>query len=254
MEIWIVEDGGKKGPFETYLLRERIEAGELSGDELAWHKDQDGWVSLREMDVFRSAFVPAEGEKQAPLPPPLPVEPYPFIRFFARWFDVLLYLLVFCFLLRCMGYQFLQVLSSPSLYFYFLPYVLLEAAMLHRTGASPGRYLLGVRITAADEQPLGLQTALIRSLRAFIVGLGLMVHPFLTGICHVYCVWYLMRHNKAPWDKMTSTRVETKRLRVFPLIRFGLLFLTVGVLLIVVLLPTFREFLELAQEQLERAR
>ena len=42
MEIWIVEDGGKKGPFETYLLRERIEAGELSGDELAWHKDQDG--------------------------------------------------------------------------------------------------------------------------------------------------------------------------------------------------------------------
>ena len=63
-----------------------------------------------------------------------------------------------------------------------------------------------------------------------------------------------MRHNKAPWDKMTSTRVETKRLRVFPLIRFGLLFLTVGVLLIVVLLPTFREFLELAQEQLERAR
>ena len=114
--------------------------------------------------------------------------------------------------------------------------------------------LLGVRITAADEQLLGLQTALIRSLRAFIVGLGLMVHPFQTGICHVYCVSYLMRHNKAPWDKMTSTRVETKRLRVFPLIRFGLLFLTVGVLLIVVLLPTFREFLELAQEQLERAR
>ena len=46
MEIWIVEDGGKKGPFETYLLRERIEGGELSGDELAWHKDQDGWVTV----------------------------------------------------------------------------------------------------------------------------------------------------------------------------------------------------------------
>ena len=44
MEIWIVEEGKKRGPFETYQIRDRIEAGELAGDELSWHKDQSGWV------------------------------------------------------------------------------------------------------------------------------------------------------------------------------------------------------------------
>ena len=253
MEIWVVEEDGKKGPFETYLVRERIEAGALSGDELAWHKDQDGWVKLREMDVFRSAFEPADLEAQEALPPPLPVEPYPFLRFFARWFDASLYLLFFFSLLRLAGGDPLQMYASPSVYLYFLPFLLLEATMLHKLATAPGKYLLGIRVVTLDEKPLSLQTALVRSLRAFIVGLGLMVHPVLTGICHFYCIWYLLRRKEAPWDTMTTTRVVGKRTRMVAVLRFSLLFVALVLLLFVVLLPTLQvileSFRELAREQ-----
>lgn len=244
MEIWVVEEDGKKGPFETYLLRERIEGGELSGDELAWHKDQNGWVRLREMDVFRSAFEPVDHEVQEALPPPLPVEPYPFLRFFARWFDALVYLLFFFSLLRLAGGAPLQMYASPSVYLYFLPFLLLEATMLHKLATTPGKYLLGLRVVTLEEKPLRLQAALVRSFRAFIVGLGLMVHPVLTGICHFYCIWYLLRRKETPWDTMTTTRVVGKRIGMVAVFRFSLLFVAVVSLLLVVLLPTLQVILE----------
>ena len=252
MEIWIAEGDGKRGPFETYLVRGRIEEGDLSGDELAWHKDQDGWVKLREMDVFRSSFeIPGEGVSGA-LPPPLPVEPYPFLRFFARWFDISLYLLFFFSLFRLAGQDFVPMALGPFLYLYFLPCLLLEAAILHKLAATPGKYLLGIRVSSADDKHLSIQAALVRSLRAFIVGLGLMVNPILTGICHVYCLWYLLRRKEAPWDTMTTTRVVAQNPQVSTVLRFSLLFLIVLSLLFVVLRPAFYTRLEEIRDEVRK--
>ena len=63
MEVWIVEEGEKRGPYQTYEIRERIERGELAGDELAWHRDQEQWTELREMDAFRSGFEKSSQEQ-----------------------------------------------------------------------------------------------------------------------------------------------------------------------------------------------
>ena len=252
MEIWIAEGDGKRGPFETYLVRGRIEEGELSGDELAWHKDQDGWVKLREMDVFRSAFEISDADVSVALPPPLPIEPYPFLRFFARWFDISLYLLFLFSLLRVAGQGFVPMAPGLFLYLYFLPCLLLEAAMLHKLATSPGKYLLGIRVTTTDDKRLSIQAALVRSLRAFIVGLGLMVSPILTGICHVYCLWYLLRRKEAPWDTMTTTRVVAQNPQVSAVLRFFLLFLTVISLLFVVLRPVLDTRFEEIREEVKK--
>lgn len=245
MEIWIAEGESKSGPFETYLVRGRIEEGDLSGDELAWHKDQDGWVKLREMDVFRSTFEIKSQEVPVALPPPLPPgEPYPFLRFFARWFDISFYLVCFFSLFRLAGRDFTEIDTGLFLYLYFLPCLLLEAGIVHKLATTPGKYLLGIRVTTADENQLTIQVALVRSLRAFIVGLGLMVHPFLTAICHVYCLWYLLRRKEAPWDTMTNTKVTAQRPSVHVVVRFTLVFLAVVSLLFVVLRPGFDAVLE----------
>ena len=248
MEIWIVEEGKKRGPFETYQIRDRIEAGELAGDELSWHKDQSGWVKLREMDVFRSEFGKSWEELHRVLPPPLPSQPFPFLRFFARWFDVSLYLLLVFSLVRFIGHNLLEAAGGPFLYLYFLPFVFLEAAILHLTKTTPGKFLLGIRVVTPEEQALSLQGALVRSLRAYIVGLGLMVQPFLTGICHVYCIWYLKRFNVTPWDTGTRTRVRVVGPLVLPVLLFTVFFLIILALLAVVLRPTFIEILENVRE------
>ena len=257
MEIWIAgKEGNKEGPLEGYLVRERIEAGEFSGEELAWHKDQKGWVRLREMDLFRSAFDSIGMKATKAVPPPLPVEPYPFLRFFARWFDISAYILLLSSLVRLGGNDLFSLLlgSSLYLYLYFLPWVALEAILLTQFATSPGKYLLGIRIVAKDGGPLRPGAALTRSLRAFIVGLGLMVHPFLTGICHIFCLWHVLRRNKAPWDLMTSTRVEASTPRRVCILRFCLLFLAVVVLLSLVLIPSSDAVLEFARDQAAGAR
>ena len=248
MEIWIVEEGEKRGPFETYQIRDRIEAGELAGDELAWHKDQSDWVKLREMDAFRAEFGKSWEELHQVLPPPLPSQPLPFLRFFARWFDVSLYLLLVFSLVRFTGQNLLEAAGGSFLYLYFLPFVFLEAAILHLTKTTPGKFLLGIRVVTPEEQALSLQGALVRSLRAYIVGLGLMVHLFLTGICHVYCIWYLKRFNVTPWDTGTRTRVRVVGPLVLPVLLFTVFFLIILVLLALVLRPTFIQMLEIVRE------
>ncbi len=248
MEVWIAEGGEKRGPFETYQVRERIEEGDLSGDELAWHKDQDGWVKIREMDVFRSGFEKSREEISRALPPPLPDQPFPFLRFFARWFDVSLYLLMVFSMVRYTGHSLPDAAGGAFLYLYFLPFVFLEAAFLHLTKTSPGKFLLGLRVVSPEEQALSLHEALVRSLRAYILGLGLMVHPFLTGICHVYCLWYLMRGNGAPWDTAIKTRVRGVGPFRFPVVVFAILFIIILALLVLVLMPTFSQILEIVRD------
>ena len=248
MEVWIAEGGEKRGPFETYQVRERIKEGDLSGDELAWHKAQDGWVKIREMDVFRSEFEKSREESLNALPPPFPSQPVPFLRFFARWFDVSLYLLLVFSMVRFTGHNLLDAAGGPFLYLYFLPYVFLEAAILNLTKTTPGKFLLGIRVVTPEERALSLQEALVRSLRAYIIGLGLMVHPFLTGICHVYCLWYLMRCNEAPWDTVIKTKVRVVGPLLFPVLLFTMLFVIILMLLSVVLMPTFIEMREIVRE------
>lgn len=56
MEIWIIRDGEKTGPLPEYTVRESIERGDLSGDEMGWHDGSPDWMPLREMEVFHSNF------------------------------------------------------------------------------------------------------------------------------------------------------------------------------------------------------
>jgi hypothetical protein len=253
MEIWIVEKGEKQGPFEAYEVRGRIEEARLTGDELAWHKDQEGWVALREMDIFRSAF---EESREVPdSPPPVPPgPPFPYRRFFARWFDIYLYLLLLCSVVRFSGYDLLDAMMSSWAMFSLLPFVLLEAIVLHLTKTTPGKFLLGLRVVGPEEEALSLRAALVRSLRVYILGLGLMpCFGVLTGICHVYCIWYLMRRNEAPWDAASQNRVRAARLLPFRIVVFGMLFTGILLLFSAVLGPASVEFWEQVRESAERA-
>ena len=249
MEVWIVEDGEKRGPFHSYEIRGRIENDEFTGDELAWHKDQDGWVPLREMEVFHSEFEQSPEEVEAAKPPPLPPQPHAIARFFARWFDVCLYLLFIYSVLTMMDKNILALYETPGLFVftYFLPFVLIEGLMLHTFKTTPGKFFLGIRVVSEDEEALPLAFTITRSLRAYILGMGL-VHPLFIVPCHIFCIWYLMRYNLAPWDSSTGSRVRVVGPLVYPTLIFVMLFIMILVLLSVLLIPTYIELLERSEE------
>ena len=91
MEIWLIEDKQRTGPFQDYEVRERIERGEVTGETMAWHKDQQDWLPLKEVAAFASAFERQAAVVPEVVPPPLPPRVVAvswgeiWMRFLARW-------------------------------------------------------------------------------------------------------------------------------------------------------------------------
>ena len=142
MELWIIEDGEKRGPFQSYEVRGRIESGELSGDELAWHQDRDNWVPLRDLDVFRGEFeAEPEAEEKEEEPVVIPEgPPQPFLRFLARWFDIFLYVALVYLLLWVTGQNIME--AMVSVWFrriWFIPYIILDSLFVHLWKTTPGK-------------------------------------------------------------------------------------------------------------------
>ncbi|MFN5737802.1 MAG: DUF4339 domain-containing protein, partial [Akkermansiaceae bacterium] len=56
MEIWLIQNGKKTGPFNDYEIRDRISNQLLDSDDYAWHEGLPSWVKLQEIDLFKSLF------------------------------------------------------------------------------------------------------------------------------------------------------------------------------------------------------
>ena len=56
MDIWIIRNGEKTGPFRDFEIRHKIEDGELSPTTPAWHDGLPAWQPLGEIDLFRREF------------------------------------------------------------------------------------------------------------------------------------------------------------------------------------------------------
>ena len=69
MEIWLIINGKRSGPYPDYEIRSRIEHGEITSEEIVWHEGLAEWTPIGELELFRNSL-----EKQAPtsVPPPLP--------------------------------------------------------------------------------------------------------------------------------------------------------------------------------------
>jgi len=245
MRIWIVEDDTKRGPFEVFAVRERIERGELTGTELAWHEALDEWTPLRELDVFESEFARVRSGPSPVLPPPLPLKPHPFLRLCGRAFDLTLYSLLLWGGMKLLGLDLLGAALSPLFNILsMLPCFVIEAALLHLWGTTPGKALLGIEIRSAEDEKLAVGSSILRALRVYIIGLGLL-QPILTLLCGAFSLWFTLRNGLAPWDVVGRNRVRVAGPTPASLAIFVLLFLLIlGLLVLGVFLPLALELQE----------
>lgn len=243
MDIWLIRDGEKTGPFHDFEIRRQIEAGELPGTTPAWHEGLGAWKPLVEIDLFtrefeRPATPPEEtAEPSRQDPPPLPVKPHCLRRFWARWLDLSLYSGFWWIGMWAAGQDIEAVLLHPWLmFFHYVPWFFLEPLLIHRFGSTPGKWLLGLEVVNQDGSRLSLAAATRRSLQVMISGIGF--GWFLLALfCQVLSLITTRRLGTTLWDHAGGHRVKVGSLSPLRILTLVLLFAGALVLQLIVISP-----------------
>lgn len=214
MVFWIIRDGKKEGPFEDYEVREMIAGGEVGRETRVWHEGAEGWMEASRVELLAGEFA----EKKVKVSRVTEIEREPFRawrRFGARFFDFFLYSLIVTTVKRFSGVPLLpeegQVPSVWLIIGMVLPAILVEAAMLGSVGWTPGKWLLRMRVENLDGRPLTTGQAFIRSLRVWILGMG-MGEFFLMLLGHLLSLWFGLKKGVLLWDWQSGFEVRSEPL------------------------------------------
>ena len=253
MDIWIIRNGEKVGPLHDYEVRRKIEAGELPRDTPAWHEGLDAWRPLSEVAIFKDAFnwvylgdldsgPTHEEEEQALLgglapPPPLPPKPALGRRFWARWFDIHVYIALWWLCMWASGRNIEAVLGNIwIMVVQLVPWFIVESILIHRFAATPGKWLLGLRVTNIDGSALSLSAATLRSFRILVGGIG-FGWSLLALFCQALSFFTARRLGNPLWDHAGGHRVHARPLVVWRILTVICVFLAALQLQMAVIAP-----------------
>jgi uncharacterized RDD family membrane protein YckC len=247
MEIWLIHNGERTGPFHDYEIRSRIGLGELDKDSPAWHEGLPAWVSLSEIELFKNEFQPkpepASESKPAAAPiapPPIPetnAPPKLWRRFWARWMDIQLYIALWWLFLWGTGRNIEAIVHSQwILLTQLIPWVVIEILLIHHFATTPGKWLLGIRIFNTDGSRLNLAESTRRALRVYVTGIGLG-WQIVSLVCMGISAFTTKRLGKPMWDYIGNHRVVSKPLNPLGIILVIGLFIIAGQLQVAVVFP-----------------
>ena len=225
MEIWLIINGKRSGPYPDYEIRSRIEHGQMTSEEMVWHEGLPEWTPVGELELFRNSLEQQEQEPTV-VPPPLPkdymeatavAKPKAHLarRFWARWTDLTLYSAFWWLGMYLGGRDIGSAIGNLWLLIsMFLPWFAIEAWLIHRFGTTPGKWLMGLKVSNEDGSPLALKESMWRALRVMITGIG-----FGWGLLAILCQtmsWFTTRRLGKPiWDYMGNHKVEAEPLNPF---------------------------------------
>lgn len=245
MDFWIIEDGEKRGPLPDYTLREMIRDGKVTSETQVWHQGAAAWLAAQEVGILSREF---EGKSEQQItPPPLPDLPTPpkaeilWRRLGARWLDFSLAIFFFIALLRVTGFSLDtesdEVISGWLLLAQFVPALILEGILIHLYGQTPGKFLMALHVECKDGGRLLLGASVMRSMRVWVLGLGMGVIPLLGILGHGLALWMTRKKGAPLWDLVTRHQVKGSSLTAFKIVMFFLFFICIWIALIWLIWP-----------------
>ena len=155
----------------------------------------------------------------------------PWIRYWARYTDILLFSTALAFFFAIF---FPSVLDLPEISFGILSmfiWVFFEAAILSRWGTTPWKWLLSVNLKGVNNGKLEYTKALRRSFFVWVEGLGLGI-PFVTFFTLINSYNKLEKNGITSWDKegdftVTHGKIRKGRVATVVIIFILFIFLTV---------------------------
>ncbi|MFK7850189.1 MAG: RDD family protein [Akkermansiaceae bacterium] len=244
MDIWIIKNGEKVGPFPDYEIRSRISLGDLKRGDRVWHDGLGEWTRLENIEIFQNEFESGKVADEVVQPPKLPEEyvdrfnttnpdsrqkkPKKHLarRFWARWMDLFIYSAIWWLSMYAVGRDIGAAIRNPWLQLsVYVPWFALEAWLIQRFGTTPGKWLMGIRVRNEDGSLLNFRQSVWRSLRVMITGIG-----FGWGLLTILCQgmsWFTTRRIGKPiWDFLGAHQVEAKPLNPFKVIALiGVMFI-----------------------------
>ncbi len=182
--------------------------------------------------------LPQSGPASAQVLTRAAVEPSrPFVRFWARMFD---FTLVSVIVFQFSDFAFPQplpgenlgqfytryfeemrnpeiVLFARTLFFAHIGWHFLEAVLLHLFGATPGKWLFGLRVRSVEGDRIPFARSLGRAFYVYALGVGFYQFPFIL-IGMIFSFFRLTTTGLCHWDQHLNTRVEHTPLGVIRII------------------------------------
>jgi len=259
MEVWIIRDGEKIGPFHDFEIRTKIASREVTGDTVGWHEGLAAWKPLREIPVFEREFDeaprPPKTEKLVPgyspapdgppgsEPPPLPRKLHLMRRFWARWLDMTFYCGIWWMGMWAAGQNIEgAMLNVGVLFLQYVPWFVFETLLITYRGTTPGKWLLGLRVVNEDGSLLDLGAATKRSARILFTGVG-FGFSWLAVFCQALSYFTTQRLGKPLWDYTGGHRVEATELQPFRVAALVMLFYAGMHMKLVVQTPVLLRFI-----------
>ncbi len=206
MEVYVLQDGERRGPFPVFRLQEMLDDKEIGPDVPVWHAGMNEWRRLADEPSLNTSL---RLVRPAAEPPPLPEDhaavaadeagrrlmrrleagateqtaavlkarrAVAWRRFVARIIDLHMARAALVGGLALADADRAWDLMFPALTVVFvapLAWVLGEAVCLKLAGTTPGRAMLGLRVRDRDGEFLTFRAALKRSILVWAAGSGL---------------------------------------------------------------------------------
>ncbi len=268
MKVWIIQNGEKTGPYEISQVVRKLESGEWDAETYGWLEGMKDWQPLSTIPAFTEATDRSHVDPELTLPASDCAEPAQeapstaapaarsgsvavlMRRFFARWFDLLLWSSIYMCAMQLSGANLKQLMMSFWFnYLMMVVWIIMEAAMIHVWGLTPGKWLLGLRVSRVDGSALPVGLSLLRSIRVYLMGMG-MSHPILLLLCHGFSWWFVRKHGSALWDGASGLLVKAQSFSPWRWLAFSFASFMVMNLSGMILEPVSRELIrEMFPEQ-----
>jgi uncharacterized RDD family membrane protein YckC len=249
MDIWIIRDGEKIGPIHDFEVRHQIEDGRLLASTPAWHDGLSNWKPLGEIDLFSREFLlpPTTSFQslpddslflnQKPGPPPVLVAPVLARRFWARWFDLVLYAGIWWICMWALGRDIASALRNPWIMLpHFIPWFVIEAFLIQHFATTPGKWLMGLRVLNRDGTKLNLAQSSRRCARVLFTGIG-FGWDMLAIFCQLLSYFTTKRIGSSLWDYAGGHQVISEPIRASRIIALIVIFYAAIQLQLIVLIP-----------------
>jgi len=213
MKQWYyIDNNQQRGPISEEALIELLQKGILPPETLVWSESMREWTPSSEVDAFQAYM--------APSPPPIPgteaiipiikqaekvqeevvSQVRPWIRYWARLFDIFIFSLFLGFVLGIIAPS---VLDIPEVFLTMLILVIWafqESILFSNWGTTPGKWLLRIKLRDNMGKKLTFSNALNRSFSVWFRGLGMGV-PIVTVITLIVAHGKLKQEGITTWDR-----------------------------------------------------
>ncbi len=232
MEIFLLINGTKAGPYTVYEVCEELRSGKATPDTNAWIKGMAEWKPLRDLEPMRGLvelriadagseeITVSDAERETlsgtvsgTISGTVDSRPRPWVRFWARTLDLGLFTTMVLYLIKVTGLGDPSALIDPEknnlgiIIAIPVAWIFVEATLLYYFGTTPAKWLLKIRLRRTDGERLQLGQAYRRSVSVWWRGWGLGLFP-VNILTFVISNMTLSTQGKTVWDQREDLEIE----------------------------------------------